>query len=293
MPPQIRREDVRNAIAARSVPQTFEQIARMLESSLNLPKDSVSPQSLSRTVRSLVEGGHVVTVTDQDLLTELGAFPKKYWHRTKFFLAIEVARERIDAKTLRTLQEATQPAGQDTTQSQPTPEAAQRKPPSRKVAPGAAKRAARPAAADQQPRPEREVTQERHLRAVTAVGSDRHSTEPAAAAPAFAPAFSAATNTSGPDQSVDQVLDGVATHVAGILIKAAAMVKREAEAAVLHQNQRWHKGEFGPDGDRAAAQLQALYDMVQSNVTALKKDAKILNQGAARLHQAAASTATG
>lgn len=300
MPQQISREDVRKAIASKPFPQPFEQIASTLESSLRLRKDSVSPQSLSRTVKFLVENGHVITVTDRTLVRELGAHPQHYGPRTKFFLSIEVARKRIAKDTLRDLQEAQQVAKQEGAPgpAATAPPAAQRRRATRKTARAEAPALAAPAPPPELPAPEQDAgaepgtRQPRHLRALTPVDPELLAAKLTAPPHAFTPAFSAAPDTAGPARSADEVLAEVTTRVSAILAKTAATLQREVDAVVLRENQRWHKGEFGPDSQRVAEQLQALYGMVESNASALKSDATMLTRGASRRPQAAARTGT-
>jgi len=284
MPQQISREDVRKAIASKPIPQTYEQIASGLERSLALPKGSVSPQSLSRTVKALVESGHVVTVADRALVQELGAFPLHWGPRTKFFLGIEAARKRIAEDTLRELQEAAQTAKRE---SPPAPAAAApRKPAARKTT-----RAAAPAP-EQAADAETDAKPSRHLRAVTAVAPDLLATKLTAPPHAFTPAFSAAPDTAGPARSADEALVDVTKHVAAILARTAETLQRDVDAIVLPENRRWHNGEFGADGPRVAKQLQALYEMATSHASALTSDATMLTRGTPRRHQPAASTGT-
>jgi hypothetical protein len=100
MSPQITTEDVHEAIKARKIPQCYDQIAAQLETRHRLARGSVTGQRLSRHVKELVDAKDVIVVADPELVRELGSFPKHYPPQTKFFLPIEVARERIDAKVL-------------------------------------------------------------------------------------------------------------------------------------------------------------------------------------------------
>lgn len=88
-------DTVREAIESRHVPQCYEQILHTVQNRLGPGTAKVSSQAVARHVRTLLGSGDVVELLDPAVVARLGAFPQHFRKSTKFFLGVDVARERL------------------------------------------------------------------------------------------------------------------------------------------------------------------------------------------------------
>jgi hypothetical protein len=279
MPLDITAEDVLAVIDVRRAPLCSEQIAHALELKLRVGPGRVTLSKLAVPVRTLVDEGRIVLLTNRDQVRELGAFPQHFGPRTKFYLGVSIAQERLGPDAL--------PVAASSARTPNTP----RKTSARRSSPVITTRRIPPMpscsdtpmsdTAISNPRSSRRACPQRPDVDFSTVPSMSFLTAEAdVTADPFGPQFSSAATPALPQRPIEETLAETAQRLAAILTEGARTLHQKTNALILPLNLAWQQGEF-TDQKHAAAQLSHLYDLATDSAATLTAAAEQLRSASA------------